>query len=491
MSKKKIVIIGAGFGGLSAAAFLAKEGFEVVVLEKNESPGGRAMVFKDKGFTFDMGPSWYLMPDVFERFFKNFDKKPTDFFALTRLDPGYRIFYDKNNFVDISADLQKNLELFEKMETGAAEKLKQYLSQAEYQYNISVQEFLYKDYKSIWEFFNKRMLVEGRKLHVFNTLDRYTKRYFKNDQLRKILEYSMVFLGGAPKNTPAIYSLMSHVDFNLGVWYPDGGIGSVVGAIAKIAESYGAKFSYNQNVEKILVENNKAVGVVVNGEKITADFVIANADYAFVEMNLLDQEYQTYPEKYWKKRTLAPSAFMMYLGYDRKIKNLQHHTLFFDTDWTKHFNAIFDKPDWPEKPSCYVSCASKTDAQITPSGGEALVVLVPLAAGLEDGDETREKYKEKILNQLEGVLEENLHGAVVERTVSQRDFKSLFNAYEGTALGLSHTLLQTAFFRPQHKSKKVAGLYFTGQYTHPGIGMPMCLISSELVASEIKNEYGT
>jgi phytoene desaturase len=368
MSKKKIIIIGAGFGGLSAAALLARDGHDVLLVEKTEQPGGRASVYREKGFTFDMGPSWYLMPDVFKTFFNLFGKEPEEFYPLKRLDPAYRIYFEKNSYADIASSLEKNLALFESMEPGAAEQLKKYLKQSEYQYNVSINEFLYKDYTSLLQFFNRRMLVEGSKLHVFESLDKYTKRYFKSDQLRKILEYSMVFLGGAPKNTPAIYSLMSHIDFNLGVWYPEGGIGSVVNAFEALAKSYGAQLRYNSPVKQIGVVDGVAKQVILeNGEIIEADVVVANADYHHVETRLLEQKYQTYPEKYWGKRTIAPSALLIYLGYDRKIAGLEHHTLFFDNDWTKHFDAIFDDPSWPENPSYYVACPSKTDPTIMPA----------------------------------------------------------------------------------------------------------------------------
>jgi phytoene desaturase len=451
---------------------------------------GRALG-REKGFTFDMGPSWYLMPDVFKTFFNLFGKEPEEFYPLKRLDPAYRIYFEKNSYADIASSLEKNLALFESMEPGAAEQLKKYLKQSEYQYNVSINEFLYKDYTSLLQFFNRRMLVEGSKLHVFESLDKYTKRYFKSDQLRKILEYSMVFLGGAPKNTPAIYSLMSHIDFNLGVWYPEGGIGSVVNAFEALAKSYGAQLRYNSPVKQIGVVDGVAKQVILeNGEIIEADVVVANADYHHVETRLLEQKYQTYPEKYWGKRTIAPSALLIYLGYDRKIAGLEHHTLFFDNDWTKHFDAIFDDPSWPENPSYYVACPSKTDPTIMPAGGEVVTILVPLASGLEDTDEIRDAYVEKVLVHLEKLLEQDLHNHIVKRVFSHRDFSGLFNAYQGTALGLSHTLMQTAVFRPRHQSKKVSNLFFTGQYTHPGIGMPMTLISSQLVAASIKEIYG-
>lgn len=491
MPKKKIVIIGAGFGGLSVAALLAKEGFDVHVFEKNEQAGGRASTYQEKGFTFDMGPSWYLMPDVFERFFKQFNKTPSDFYSLKRLDPAYRIFYGPNDYIDTSKDLAKNIELFERLEKGAGEKLKEYLKQAEYQYRVSIQDFLYRDYTSIRDFFNWRMMIEGRKLHVFEKLDRFTKRFFKNEKVRKILQYNMVFLGGSPKNTPAIYSLMAHVDFNLGVWYPDGGIASVVKGLVRLAENEGVQFHYTSPVEQIVVKNGKAEGVKIGTDLIEADIVIANADYHFVETKLLKPEYQTYTEAYWAKRTIAPSGFVLYLGVNKKIKGLTHHNLMFDHDWVRHFDDIFENPAWPENPSYYVCCPSKTDASVAPAGKENVFVLVPVASALADPDTLREAYAHKIITHLETVLGETIGDSLEVKTIfSHRDFSSRYHAYKGTALGLSHTLLQTALFRPKHRSKKVSNLFYTGQYTHPGIGMPMCLISSQLVADYISKEYG-
>jgi phytoene desaturase len=491
MNKKKVIIIGAGFGGLSAAALLAKKGFQVQVYEKNEQAGGRASVFQDKGFVFDMGPSWYLMPDVFEHFFKLFDKQSRDFYSLTRLDPAYRIFYGANDYIDTYKDLEKNIALFESLEQGAGKKLIAYLQQAQYQYDVSIKDFLYRDYHSIIDFFNWRMMMEGRKLHVFEKLDQFTKRFFKQEKVRKILEYSMVFLGGAPKNTPAIYSLMAHVDFNLGVWYPDGGFGKVVEGLVRLAEDQGVQFHYNSAVEEIVVHNGVAVGVKISGEFIEADIVLANADYHFVETQLLKPEYQTYKAPYWAKRTIAPSGFILYLGVNKKIKGLTHHNLIFDHDWVRHFDNIFEQPAWPEHPSYYVCCPSKTDSTVAPVGKENLFILVPVAAGLNDSDVLRESYTHKIIEHLESMVGETIADSLeVKKVFSQRDFISRYHAYKGTALGMSHTMRQTALFRPKHQSKKVSNLFYTGQYTHPGIGVPMCLISSEIVAEQISNMYG-
>lgn len=489
MTPKNVVVIGAGFGGLSAAAFLAKDGYNVTVIEKNNSVGGRARVWREAGFKFDMGPSWYLMPDAFETFFAEFGKKPSDYYQLHRLDPSYRIYFE-NEIVDISASLQKNIELFESIEPGAGQKLQEYLEQAKYQYEVSMKEFLYKDFRSVFDFFNKRMLTEGRKLHVFENLDAFTRRFFKSDKLRKILEYSMVFLGGAPKNTPALYSVINHADMNLGVWYPQGGFGAVAEAIKKLAEEYGAKFVFGEEVQAIQTQNGQATVVQTSKENYPCDIVVANADYHHVETQLLAPTDQSYSESYWQKRTLAPSAFIIYLGLNKKLHNVQHHMLVLDHDWMRHFDDIFEKPAWPEHPSYYVCCSSVTDSEVAPSGSENLFFLVPIASGLQDTKDIRATYYDKIIAHFEKTIGQSVADAVVvKRTFSLNDFSADYNAFAGTALGLSHTLRQTSLFRPRTKSKKVSNLYFSGQFTQPGIGVPMTLISGQLTRDNVRQDY--
>jgi phytoene desaturase len=485
---KKIIIIGAGFGGMAAAALLAKDGHDVTVVEKNDQPGGRAIVWNEKGFVFDMGPSWYLMPDVFEQFFALFNKKPEDYYKLIRLNPAYRVFFDKDEIVDISPDLEKNLQLFERYQKGGREQLKKYLQAAEYQYTIAMKEFIYKEYRHLWDFFSLRLLLKGSKLHIFTSLDRYAQRYITDPKLRKILEYTMVFLGGTPFDTPALYSLMSHVDFNLGVWYPDGGFGALARGFQRLAVEQGVKFEFNTEVQKIIVKNGSVTGVKTSKGETSADLIIANADYPYVEMNLLEPAYQTYPKQYWEKKAIAPSALLMYLGVKGKIKSFAHHNLYFATDWEKHFQTIFHEPSWPENPSYNVSCPSKSDATVAPADDENLFILVPVAAGLEDTPEIRERYFNQIINHLELLTGENIKDRIiVKRLFAHKDFSQYYHAYKGTALGLAHTLGQTAIFRCSHQSKKVKGLYYTGHYTHPGIGVPMVVISSQIIAEQLRS----
>jgi 1-hydroxy-2-isopentenylcarotenoid 3,4-desaturase len=486
---RRIVIIGAGFGGLSAAGLLARQGHDVTVVEQLDHAGGRATVWAKDGFTFDLGPSWYLMPDVYQRYFHRMGTSAEAELDLRRLSPSYRVYFGARDVVDVPADLDATLALFDTFEPGGAGKLRRYLDQAAYQYDVAMNEFVYRDYKRLSDFFSRRMLVEGTKLKVFTNLDRYVRTYFTSDRARKVLEYSMVFLGGAPDNTPALYNIMSHVDLVMGVWYPMGGMGAVVRAMQRLAEAAGARFLFDRPVRRIVVRDGRATGVETDEGVIDADIVLANADYHHVETRLLEPRHRQYSARYWETRVIAPSAFVLYLGLDRPVDGLAHHTLFLQHDWMKHFNTIFKRPAWPDRPSYYVCAASKTDPTVAPEGTENIFVLVPVAAGLEDTDAGRERFATMILDDLEAQIGETIRDhIVVRRSFAHRDFSARYNAYKGTALGLAHTLRQTALFRPRHKSKALEGVYFTGHYTHPGVGVPMTLISSQLVAEEIGTE---
>jgi phytoene desaturase len=489
MAHKSAIIIGAGFGGLATAALLAKKGYTVTLLEKNDHPGGRAMVYKEKGFTFDMGPSWYLMPEAFERYFSLFDTKPSDFYTLKRLDPQYRVYFDKDDRVDMYRDLQKNLDTFDSIAPGAGKLVEEYLDLAKYQYDIAMNQFIYKNYNSLLDIMDPRLMIEGTKLKLFSSLNAFVSQYTNQDKIKKILQYTMVFLGGSPSNTPAFYSIMSHIDFHLGVFYPMGGMGKVIEGLAKLCKENRVKIVTNQEVKRIHVRNKHAHSVETQDKTYEADLVISNADYPHTETDLLTSHNQTYSKEYWERKTIAPSAFLLYLGVKGTVKNLSHHTLSFADDWEHHFAQIFDDPAWPDKPSYYVCCPSKTDPSVAPKGHENIFVLVPVAAGLKDTKDVRMKFRSKIISHIEHITGEKIDNRiVVERIFSQQDYASMYNAYKGTALGLAHTLFQTALFRPQNKSKNVDNLYYVGQFTHPGIGVPMCLISAELTTERIVNE---
>lgn len=490
MSQKNAVVIGAGFSGLSAASYLAKAGYTVKVLEKNSIPGGRARKLEEQGFRFDMGPSWYWMPDVFDRFFGNFNKSTSDYYQLERLDPSYRIVWGKNDDSDLPADYTAFLAMFEQLEKGSAAKLEAFLNEAEFKYKVGINKLVYKKSSSPFEFVDPDLMRGVFKLHVFKSFHNYVRQYFKNPKLIQMLEFPVLFLGGTPKTTPALYSLMNYGDIKLGTWYPKGGMYKVVEGMAELAESLGVDFEYNAPVHQLRVDNGSVQGVRVNGHEFDADVVVASADYHHVEQNLLPESYRQYSDKYWDKRVMSPSSLIFYLGIDKQIPKLKHHTLFFDEDFSKHADEIYIDPRWPEKPSIYLSNTSKSDNDVAPEGMENIMVLIPVAPGLEDNEETREKYFKYIIEKLEGYTGENISNHIVfKRSYAHKDFEADYNAFKGNAYGLANTLMQTAFLKPKLQSKKVKNLFYAGQLTVPGPGVPPAIISGEVAASEIIKQF--
>lgn len=489
MAPIKAVVVGAGFGGLTAAALLARQGIEVTVIEKNEMPGGKGRVWKKDGFVFDMGPSWYLMPEVFEKYFAIFGKRVEDYYRLVKLDPFYRVFFSPREVVDITSDPDHNRKIFENFEKGGGERLDKYLQAAKYKYDIAMREFMYVHYSSVAQFMNRRMLTEGMKLDMFAALDKYVRKYFQDRRARQILEYAMVFLGNSPYNAPALYSIMSHVDFNLGVWYPWGGMGEIARALEGLAKEQGVVFHYEDPVTQVLTRDNRAVGVSTTQGDYPADLVVVNADYAYGETRLLPPGHQAYPESYWSKKVIAPSMLLAYLGLNKKVDKLVHHNLYFTENWDEHFSLIFDRPAWPKEACYYLGCPSRTDDTVAPPGGENIFLLVPVAPGLEDTPDIREELFDITMDHLEGLVGEPIRDSLqVKRLFSLKDFAREYNAYRGTGLGLAHTLKQTAIYRPAPKSKKLKNLYYTGQYNHPGVGVPMVIISSQVLVDLIRQD---
>ncbi len=494
--KKKVLVVGAGFGGLTVSALLAHKGWDVTILEKNSTPGGRARVWEKDEYLFDMGPSWYLMPEVFEEYFRLFGKERKDYYELEKLDPYYQVIFGNGERVTITPDLEQTLRTFESFEAGGAKRLQEYLSQAQYKYEVAMRDFLYRDYRTVWDFLNRKLLIEGSRLGVFFSLDRFVGKYFKDHRAKKILEYAMVFLGASPKNTPGLYSIMSHVDMNLGVYYPKGGIHSIVRGLVKLCEEQGVRFLYDTEVKSILVRDGKVMGVRAPQGDMEADKVVVNADYSHAELDLLPEECRTFSLSYWEKAVWAPSMFIAYLGLNRRIPSLSHHNLYFSDAWDDHFHSIFQDPKWSEDPSFYLSCPSRTDPLVAPKDGENLFFLIPVAPGLPDHDEFRESYFQRMMDKVEGILGEKIRPYLrVKRIYSQKDFRSDYHAFKGTALGLSHTLRQTAIFRPPRRSRKVKGLYYTGQYPHPGVGVPSVFICSVITAEgmekDVREEAGS
>jgi phytoene desaturase len=485
MNNNRVLIIGGGIGGLGIACLLGKAGYDVTLVEKNEKVGGRCNRFSAEGYTFDMGPSWYLMPDVFEQFFEVLGEDIHDHLELKRLSPSYRVFFkDEGKQIDLYSDLEKDIPTLSQFEEGVGPALKDYLARAEMQYDIAKDKFMYKNYDSWRDLMSKELLIDGWKLSVFTYMDRYVKKFFDSDQVQKIMQYPLVFLGSSPYNTPAIYNIMSHVDFNLGVFYPQGGMYEVALALERIAKRYDVELRTDCPVERILVEGGEAVGVALaDSEELRADAVISNANIWHTETQLLPESARSFDEDYWEKRTLAPSALIMYLGVDGEVDNLQHHNLVFSKDWKKNFSEIFDAPRWPTDPSLYVCAPGNTDPSVAPDGKENLFVLVPIASGLEYSQSEKEAYAERILQTMEETMDiPNLRERIeYKRLFCVEEFAERYNSYKGSALGLAHTVKQTAIFRPDTKSKTLPNLYYVGANTNPGIGVPTCLISAQLV----------
>ncbi|MBL7903430.1 MAG: phytoene desaturase [Bacteroidales bacterium] len=486
MNHNKAIVIGAGFSGLAASASLAALGYKVTVLEKNSMPGGRARKFSDSGFTFDMGPSWYWMPEVFENYFGSFDKKVSDYYQLRRIDPSYKIYFGPGDEVSLPASLEGIFALYESLEPGSSRNLKKFLAESEYKYKTGMGKFVTKPSHSVTEFMSWEILKAGLKLNLLSSFGSYTRKYFNSPRIRRMLEFPVLFLGGTAETTPALYSLMNYSDMVQGTWYPEGGMYKVVEAMETLARDLGVEFRYNEEVKSIRLDNGKISLLKTAASEYKADWVIASGDYHHIEQHLLPESHRNYTEKYWDKRTLSPSSLIYYLGFDTIIPRLDHHTLLFDEDFDDHARAIYGNPSWPEKPSVYLSCTSKTDKTVAPEGHENVFALIPVAPGLNDTDEIRQKYLEMVLARLEKYTGQQLRQHLVyQRSYSQRDFISDYHAYKGNAYGLANTLRQTAFLKPSMRSKKVKNLLYAGQLTVPGPGVPPAIISGQIVAREI------
>jgi phytoene desaturase len=480
---KKIIIIGSGFSSLSAACYLAKKGHQVQVLEKNDSLGGRARQFKKDGFTFDMGPSWYWMPDVFESFFNDFGKQVSDYYTLDRLSPGYQVVFGKDDVFPVEDSIAKIAARFDEIEAGSGVKLTRFLEKARNNYDIAVKDLVYRPGVSPLELVTPQTV---KKVGLFFTNIRsQVEKQFKNQKLRSLLQFPVLFLGAKPESTPAFYNFMNYADFGLGTWHPKGGMYQIVDAMVSLGKSLGVTYHTDHGVAEILLNNGKACGVRAGNKTIEADIVISGADYHHTE-TLLPKEKRAYSEAYWDKKTFAPSSLLFYIGLDKKLDALAHHNLFFDVDFDAHAESIYDTPEWPNDPLFYVNLPSQSDPLMAPEGKEACFILIPIAPNLEDTPELREKYFSMVLNRMEQLTDTDIKPHILfNESFCVKEFKEVYNSYKGNAYGMANTLLQTAFLRPKMKSKTVEGLYFTGQLTVPGPGVPPALISGKIVANFI------
>ncbi len=476
------MVIGAGFGGLAAAAYLARDGYDVTVLEKNAQPGGRALVHKTKGFTFDLGPSWYMMPDVFDDFFAAFGKKTGDYYKLVQLDPSYRVFSSGNVF-DVHSLANGGLDVFEKIEPGSAKKVAKLLKKTKKEYELVRGSLLDNTYENPLKVVNSASLQMASNPLLLASYHRRIKRTVSHPDLQKILEFMVVFMGGSPKNIPAMYTLLTHTDFGLGIWYPLGGFGAVVDGFETLGRELGVTYRYNAEVTSIEATSGKVQAVHVGKERIVCDAVIANADYHHIDTKLLPTQYRSHSDKYWDSRVMSPSGVLLHLGINKRVKKLLHHTMFFDADWDAHFRQVFDTHEWSEKPLFYVGTPSKSDPRVAPKGCENIFILAPMSGGVAPTKKQIDALVDSLIDRLESELGEKLRDNIVVKEIrSEQYFEDALNAYKGNAFGLAHTLKQSAMLRPSLKSKKLSNLAYAGQYTNPGTGVPMVVLSGKLAA---------
>jgi phytoene desaturase len=488
---RKALVIGAGFSGISAATALASRGFDVKILEKHAGPGGRARQFKDSGYTFDMGPSWYWMPDVFEKYFAWYGHSPSDFYTLKRLDPSYCIYYGKDNKIDVPAGLEALVNLFEKEDPGSGIRLRRFLKEAAYKYEVGVNKLVYKPGQSLSELLEWELISGVLKLDVFSSISRHVRKVTKNDKLVRMMEFPVLFLGALPGNTPALYSLMNYADMALGTWFPEGGMYEIVKAMVKVAQNQGVEFVYNAPVDEFRFKGNTIETVRSGNTWYDADVVISSADYHHTEQALLPAHFRNYSNNYWKKRVMAPSCLIYYVGLNTKIDGgMPHHTLFFDESLDQHATEIYTHPQWPTAPLFYVSLTTKTDPSGAPEGHENMFVLIPVASDLEDTEAIREEYFKKVLERMERLTGQEIRSKIeYYRSYAYSDFVSDYNSFRGNAYGLANTLMQTANLKPSCKNKKLNNLYYTGQLTVPGPGVPPALISGKVVAEEVCKDF--
>lgn len=491
--KRSIAVIGAGYAGLSAAAYLAKMGYKVDVFEKNATVGGRSRQFSTpEGYLFDLGPSWYWMPEVFENFFNDFGFKASDFYQLTLLNPSFSVIFAKNEVLDIPENYQELGDLFESIEPGSRMQLDKFMQEAEFKYKVGMEKLVHKPGLSLMEFADTDFLKGVFKLQVFTSFSKHVKKFFSNPKLVALMEFPVLFLGATPEKTPALYSLMNYAGLKLGTWYPDGGFGNVIKGMQSVCEKLGVNFHIGQPVTQLNVKDKNITEVVVNQQKHQFDALIAAADYHHVETQLLPEKFRNYTAKYWDTRVLAPSSLIFYLGTTEKINRLHHHNLFFDEDLKVHAQEIYTNPQWPSKPLFYVCCTSKTDNAVAPHGHENLFILMPIAPNLTDTEELREQYYQLIMDRLEAYCGQNIRQVVnYKRSYCVNDFISDYNSFKGNAYGLANTLMQTANLKPSIKNKKLNNMFYAGQLTVPGPGVPPSIVSGKVAAQQVHKYFNT
>lgn len=491
-----VVVVGAGIGGLAVAARLARAGHTVTVFEKGSRPGGRTARINLGDYYFDSGPTLFLMPAVFADTYTALGERMADHLQLARLDPTYRLHFHDGSSLDLTSDLPRMRDQLEAMEPGAFSAFLSYMNEGYRHYTLSLRHFVGRNFRSYAEYFSPRNLPLLFQLKALDKHARNIGRYFRDRRLRAAFSFQNMYLGLSPYDAPATYSLLQYTELCEGVWYPDGGLYSVITSLESIARGLGVQFHYDAPVAQINVDGKRASGVTLqSGERVQADVVIVNADLPYVYQKLLPEDgtARSLPGKKY-----TSSAFMFYWAVSgKRSPELLHHNLFLaDHQYKKSFDRIFHDLTLPDEPSIYINAASRTDATVAPAGGDAITALVPTGhvntEHPQDWDALRERARSTVLDHLERLgMHDVSKNITAEATLGPAEYENDLNLAKGAAFGLSHNFWQVGYLRPHNRHAHYGNLYFVGASTHPGTGLPIVLLSARLVAERIAEDHGS
>ncbi|MBA5255037.1 phytoene desaturase family protein [Enterococcus hirae] len=489
---KKIIVIGAGVAGLSAAVRLQKLGYEVTLYEKDRQVGGKMNQIKTAGFTFDLGPTIVMMPEIYREVFEFCGKDPDDYISMKKVDPMLKLYFNKEEPIEFSNDLIELTKTLENISPEDTEGYFAFLADIYQRYTIAKEAFITKSFRGFWDFYNPKSLWAGIRLRTFS--DAYTSisKFVKDDRLRKSLAFQTLYIGVSPYQGPSLYTIIPMIELFYGVYFIEGGMYTLATSLARLFEELGGKIVYETSVDEILIDNKIAKGIRIGKEQVMADAIVCGADFPYAMKELIPDERQRgkYTNKKIAKFEYSCSCFLMYLGLDKKYPEEHLHSIYFAEDFKKNVDDLFERGKLPDDPSFYLYRPSLMDDSLAPEGQEGLYVLVPvpeLSKYEKWTEQTMQAYRQKIIRLLkEKTIFKDIDEHIVSETlITPKDFSERFNAYNGATFGLKPTLKQSNYYRPHNKFSAAENLYFCGSSTHPGAGVPIVMQSAKLAVEEL------